>query len=326
MLNVSEPQLGRSTTVELHQVEGDAHAADAADLLRRAWAAPCVRYSDSYVRWHLTFPATIPTVAVMATDRTRPVGFVALLPRRIAAGSQTATVYVLSFFAVHPDYRGAHIGSALASRIIEIADRPIVVYTEPESQSARVLARAVRSRGWMYRHLGGLRTYAGGRGAEAPSVRVRPATAEEYVAAVTRPRASGVAWSQTTPEQAAHYLADPRGACLGVAEQPGGVTLGAALIVRAQLLTAAGAENVPALDSVHVDDNHGTVLSAFRAFALEWSGGAQVVTAANLDAIPANAIRQAGFRATRSVFDAAIIGDPADPVVMETRSTNLEVF
>jgi GNAT superfamily N-acetyltransferase len=326
MLKTREPALSPSSTIDLHEVHAEAHASDAAALLRCAWAAPCVRYSDSYVRWQLAFPATARPRAVMATDGTRPIGFVALLPRRIATGAGTAVVYVLSLFAVHPEYRGARIGSALASRIIEIADRPIVVYTEPESQSARVLARAVRVRGWLYRRLAVLRTYAGGPGAGSAPIAARQATAAEFVAAVTRPGASGVAWSQPTAEHAAHYLADPRGACLAVVAQPGGDTLGAALIVRAQLLTGAGAEDVPALESVHIHENHGAVLSAFRTFALHWSGGASVVTAANLHAMPAEAIRQAGFRATRSAFDVAILGDPADPVVQETTSTNLEVF
>lgn len=308
--------------IDVHQVDADTSAAAAAALLRRAWVPPCVRYSDAYVRWHLSCPAA---AAVMASDGSRPVGFVALLPRRVARDEGSASVYVLSFFAVDPDYRGAHIGLALASHAVAIADRPIIVYTQPGSRSARVLARAANTRGWIYRHLAELRTYAGGPVARHAGVAVRNATVEEYIAAVTRSLSPGDAWRQPTPAEAAHSLADPRGACFAVAEHAG-VIRGAALIVRAQLMTAAGDEDVPALDSVHIDSEHAAVLGGFRAFALEWSGDSAVVTAANLHTIPAGAIRQAGFRATRSSFDVAVIGESSDPFVSDTRSTNLEVF
>jgi len=317
-------QAPAEVAVDVGQVDAGAHAAAAAALLRCAWTPPCVRYSDDYVRWHLSHPGAAPAVAVMARDGNRPVGFVALLPRGLARDAGTTSVYVLSFFAVHPEYRGARIGFALAARAVALADRPVIVYTQPGSRSARVLARAAEARGWIYRPLAGLRTYAGGSGPGHAGVAVRHATVEEYVAAVKGPLAPGDAWRLPTLEEAAYSLTDPRGACLAVAEREG-ATRGAALIVRSQLVTAAGNEDVPALDSVHIDADHAAVLSAFRVFALAWSGGAPVVTAANLHAVPAGAIREAGFRATRSSFDAALIGEPSDPFVSETRSTNLEV-
>jgi len=255
------------------------------------------------------------------------VGFVALIPREIATPNGAATIHVLSFFAVHPDYRGARIGTELASRMLAISDRPILTYTEPGSHSERAFSQAATARGWTFRHITELRTYAGGAiPRSGPSVVARQATVEEFIAA-TRPREpTPIAWSQPTLEPARHYLSDPRGACLAVAETKNGDVLGAALIVRSEVLTADGAEDVPSVDAVWVHTHHGETLSAFRTFALERSSGTSIVTAPNLDVVPAAAIRQSGFRATRSAFNIAILGDPAELLTREVVSTNLEVF
>jgi hypothetical protein len=106
------------------------------------------------------------------------------------------------------------------------------------------------------------------------------------------------------------------------------VTLGAALIVRSQVVTARGAEAVPSLDAVYLHENHAAALGALRAFAFErWPRtGQSILTAPNLQTVPTEAIRLAGFRATRSVFTVAIMGDETDPITRHATATNLEVF
>jgi hypothetical protein len=326
--DASEPDLRRiAAAIQLHDVDPQAHASQAAALLRRSWAPPCLRYSDSYVRWQLTFPGAVRPRAVLAADGARTVGFVALIPRQLSTTDGVVIVYVLSFFAVDPGYRGAHIGTRLAARIVEIADRPVLTYTEPGSRSERALAQSATARGWTFRHMATLQTYVGGadRHPEVPVV-ARQATAEEFRAAMKANGATAIAWSQPTLEQARHYMADPRGACFAIAQGMNGVTLGAALIVRSEVITASGGENVPSLDVVQLHDRHAAALRALRAFALERGGGASIVTAPNLQAVPADAIRLAGFRATRSAFNVAVIGDAADSMTQRTVATNLEVF
>lgn len=323
-----QPEAAESRTViRFHDVERGAHASDAARLLRDSWGPPCLRYSDAYVRWQLTFPAAVPARAVVASDGGRTIGFAALIPRQISTANGQAVIYVMTFFAVHPDYRGARIGAELARRIIEMSDRPVVTFTEPGSRSERAIAQSASARGWTFRHMATLRTYAGGQAPQPESsIVARRATAEEFVAATKNHEPTPVAWSEPTLEQARHYLSDPRGSCLAVAQGAHGETLGAAVIVRSELLTAEGAEDVPALDMVRAHDRHAAVLGAFRRFALERSRGSSVVTAPNLDVVPAPAVRQAGFRATRSAFNVAIIGHPGEPITSEVVSTDLEVF
>jgi GNAT superfamily N-acetyltransferase len=312
--------------IQFHDVDPGAHAWEAASLLRQAWAPPCLRYSDSYVTWRLAFPGAVRPRAVLATDGHRPIGFVAMMPRQVLIGDQVVVIYVLSFFAVHPDYRGAQIGTELALRIVEISDRPILTYTEPDARSERALARSAAARGWTFKRLATLRTYAGGAGRRSPSAAIaRQATMEEFVAA-SKPRGPAtVVWSLPAIEQARHYTRDPRGACFAIAQTASGVTLGAALVVRSEVLTLAGAEDVSSLDAVYVHDHHAEALAAFRAFALERSGQS-IVTAPNLDTVPPEAIRLAGFRATQSAFNVAVLADPTDPITAHTTSTNLEVF
>ena len=318
---------GARMAIRFHDVEPFAHASDAARLLRASWAPPCLRYSDAYVRWQLTFPAAMPARAVVASDAGRTIGFAALIPRQISTAGGRSLIYVLTFFAVHPDYRGARIGTELARRVVEMSDRPVITFTEPGSRSEHAIAQAANARGWTFKHMAALRTYAGGAAPQPESsIVARQATAEEFLAAIRTHEPAPVAWSEPTLEQARHYLSDPREACLAVAEGAQGETLGAALIVRSELLTADGAEDVPALDMVRVRDRHAAVLGAFRRFALGRSDGASVVTAPNLDVVPASAVRQAGFRATRSAFNAALLSHPAEPIATEVVSTNLEVF
>ena len=315
------------TAVRFVDVDPRTHVPEAAALLRRSWLAPCLRYSDAYVEWQLTFPAAVPPRAVAAIDGGRMVGFVALIPRQVSTANGVVVIYVLSFFAVHPDYRGARIGTEITARIVEISDRPILTFTEPGAHSERALTRAATARGWTFRQIATLRTYAGGAAASAEqSIVARQATTEEFVAATRRCEPASVIWSQPTLAQARHYLSDPRGSCFAVAQDISGKTFGTALMVCSEVLTADGAANVPSLDMVHVHDQHGMALSAFRRFALERWNGSSVVTAPNLDAVPAAAVRQAGFRATRSAFNAAVIGDPVDPLTREVATSNLEVF
>jgi GNAT superfamily N-acetyltransferase len=318
---------GARTAIRFHDVDPRAHVSEAAALLRRAWLAPCLRYSDAYVGWQLASPAAVPPRAVLASDGARTIGFVALIPRQVAACDGVAVVYVLSFFAVHPDYRGAHIGTELSTRVVEIADRPILTFTEPGAHSERALARSAAARGWTFRQFATLRTYAGGaRPSPSSSVVARRVTAEEFIAATQMREPASVAWSQPTLEQARHYLADPRGACFAVAQDAHGTTLGTALVVHSEVLTADGAENVPSLDMVNLQDQHAAALGAFRRFALERWHGSSIVTAPNLDVVPVVAVRQSGFRATPSAFNAIVIGDPAEPLTREVATSSLEVF
>jgi GNAT superfamily N-acetyltransferase len=325
---VRQPDVAAARTgIRFRDVDPAAHAPEAAALLRQSWAAPCLRYSDAYVKWQLTFPGAVPSRAVSASDDGLTVGFVALIPREIATPNGPASIYVMTFFAVHPRYRGARVGSELARRIVEISDRPILTYTEPGSHSERAFMQSAAARRWTFRHVAVLRTYAGGASPRPEgSIVARPATVEEFIAATRTREPASVAWSQPTLAPARHYLSDPRGACFAVAEGKHGETLGAALIVRSEVLTADGAEDVPAVDMVHLRDRHAETLSAFRMFALERWKGPSIVTAPNLDVVPAAAIRQSGFRATRSAFNVAILGDPAELLTREVVSTNLEVF
>jgi hypothetical protein len=326
--DVSEWDLrGVGTAIHFHDVDPQAHASQAAALLRRSWAPPCPRYSDSYVRWQLAFPGAVRPRAVLATDGARTVGFVALIPRQLSTADGVAVIYVLSFFAVDPHYRDAHIGTRLASRIVEISDRPIVTYTAPGSRSERALAQSATARGWTFRHMATLQTYVGGadRHPQTPVV-ARQATVEEFRAAMQASGSTAIAWSQPTLEQARHYMADPRGACFAVAHGMNGVALGAALIVRSEIITASGTENVPSLDAVQLHDRHAAALRALRAFALKHAGGASIVTAPNLEAVPPEAIRLAGFRATQSALNVAVMGNAADAITRQAISTNLEVL
>jgi GNAT superfamily N-acetyltransferase len=319
----------RAKTVRCSEVDPCSHASAAAEVLRTAWAPPCLLYSDPYVKWQLTFPGPVPSRAVVATDGARAVGFVALIPRSIRVEDRVVAVYVLSFFAVHPDFCGAGVGARMARLILKTCDRPVLTYAEVSSASERALAASALSRGWMFKRIAEVRTYgfAGARGNRDAPALARQVTVREFLAALEGCTSAAVAWSRPTLEQVEHYAADPRGSCLAIVQGPNHRTLGGALIVRSQVITAHGTESVPSLDAVFLHGTPAPALAALAALARDhWpAGGASVVTAPNLHTVPPDAIRRAGFRATRSAFNLAIMGDESDPIVSLT-ATNLEVF
>jgi hypothetical protein len=240
------------------------------------------------------------------------------------------TIYVLTFFAVHPEYRGGGIGARMARLILTACDRPTLTYAEVNSPSEKALAAAALSVGWMFKRIAELRTHgcacvSGDRDAAAVA---RHATVDEFLAALDGCTSAAVAWSRPAVEQVKHYVADPRGSCLAIVQGRSGQMLGGGLIVRSQVVTALGAESVPSLDAVFLQGAQGPALAALAGFARDrWpSDGGSVVTAPNLHTVQADAIRMAGFRATRSAFHLAVMGPESDPIVRETTTTNLEVF
>jgi hypothetical protein len=240
------------------------------------------------------------------------------------------TVYVLSFFAVHPEYRGDGIGARMARLILKTCERPILTYAEVNSPSERALAASAFYRGWTFKRIAEFRTYgcacaSGERGVTAVA---RQATVEEFLAALDGCTSAAVTWSRPTAEQVNHYVADPRGSCLAVVQAPDNLTLGGGLIVRSQVVTALGAESVPSLDAIFLPGAQAPALAALAGFARDrWPvDGGSVVTAPNLHTVHPDAIRMAGFRATRSTFHLAVMGPESDPIVRDTTTTNLEVF
>src|SRR5262245_22409314 len=151
MLSTSVHQPGTETTrpaIRFDDVDPGSYASEAAELLRRAWNPPCLRYSDAYVRWQLTFPGAVPPRAIRARDGDRMVGFVALMPRQVSTPNGPFVIYVRSFLAVHPAYRGARIATELLSRITETCDRPIFCFTQPGSRNERTSPHSASTRGW----------------------------------------------------------------------------------------------------------------------------------------------------------------------------------
>ncbi len=332
MLNLDDPrpETGRlDDTIECRAVDPLPVVQAAAEMLRLSWTPPCLHYSDEYVKWRLAFPGPGRARAALATDGLRVVGFMAAVPRRIWVDGRAASIHVRSCLGVHPAYRGRGVAGRLV-RLILATDGPTIGFTEPGSASEHILAVSARARGLTFKLAAQLRTYAfsGARRDPDPPVVVEEAAVGEFELAADGCTSAGTAWSRPTTEQLQHYAADPRGSCLAIVLGRDGGTLGAGLIVRSHVVTARGVELVPSLDAVFLHRAHDTALAALGAFALDrWrSDGASVVTAPNLQTVPADAIRRSGFRATRSAFNLVVIGGESDPVVRSTTTTNLEVF
>jgi GNAT superfamily N-acetyltransferase len=302
-------------------------ATDAAALLRRAWAAPSMRYSDEYVAWQLSSPGGT-TRGVAARDDGRLVGFVAAIPRRIADRADTPrAIPVVSLFAVDPACRGAGIGRRLIAGLFDAVGPELLLYTEPDSRAERLFASETAARGWSFIRRSELRTYVSGRSqAVSPLVVAQECRIDEFLEATRSFGPASASNSRPTHQQVSHYLDDPRGVVLAVARAPDDRPCAAALIIRSEIMTTSGAQFTPSLDAVWAKSDDQAALAAFATLAIDRWPGAAVVTAPNLSHISPAAIRAAGFRATRSSFSFTVIAGSTDSWLAQTSGTNLEVF
>jgi hypothetical protein len=313
-------------------VDPVAFAARAANILRSAWAPPCLSYSEDYLRWQFRFPGEPEAVASAAIVGGEPVAFLAVMPRRLRFEGRALPVHLMSFGATTPEHQGpiSVVTYETLLSVLQDGGVPIVGFVEAGSAAERMLIAVVARSRYRIRSLGSYPVHAYRHRADAAvgAVAVEEATdLDEFLAVVARCDGPGVLWNAPDLRQLEHYVLDPRGRVLLIARDRRGEAVGAAMCVLSEVITRQGFERVTALDNLFLPEPLAEPLQALLADAAgRWRDRvtSTVITVPNPSGIPADVLRWVGLRATASRFN-GLLFEPSHAAPTDALRTTLEV-
>ena len=296
-------------------IDGAGFAAEASALLSSAWPEPALRYPPEYLEWQFSFPGPFAAPAVAAFCDSRPVGFAATTNRRVRYRSALVDAALVSFVAVHPEYRNQGIASGLYRLLLSAIGKlgaPVLTFAQTGTGGVRAIERAYPEAGFSLEPLGSYPVYG---------CLTKPATSVEGWVAIDRPEQgdllrravaacgaeNGMIWSDPSHEQLKHYGRDPRRRTLLVNRREDGGIAGAAWIVEVEYAARGGVDRVTTIECVWLPrDRPGLLPSLAAAAARAWPqtdpSPPQVVHAPSLFGFEAQALRQSGFRHVSSQF------------------------
>lgn len=307
----------------LQAVDPQGAARPASDVLTAAWPAPALSYSESYLRWQLTFPGAdgATPVAVAAIDRNRWVGFAAATPRRVTVADRPCWVHLVSFVGVRPEARGRRLASALyqclLERLLAQSAVGVVTFAQENSLGLAALESAYRRAGYdrvelgVYRPLGMmLRPDTGSSAGDAAPPGVPAVDPQALVANAP----DGPTWR--------HYLADPRKPRWAGTDTPGE----GALLVQAQRATARGLEPFVLLANVFGRPPNVTSLARWTTAVVTVAAGAtRFASWPNPAGVEPEAAKSCGWRVFPGAYQGFLFLRPGQSEVRSSGYTNLEV-
>jgi GNAT superfamily N-acetyltransferase len=300
--------------IEFHLVPGPDFAPQASSILTAAWPAPALHYTPEYLRWQMSFPGPTPTLAsapaATAFVDSTPAGFAGSTHRRLRHGSQVIDILLVSFVAVHPDFRNRGIAAGLYRTLlaaIAATRLPVVTFAQTGSAAQRAIERAYPEAGFQLRSLGSYPGFACVPRASQETQWIReentsPVDGSSIEAAVDSCAADlSLLWNAPTDAQWRHYKQDPRPrGFLSLATGDG--EMAAAWTVQTAYVTAQGLDSVAAIDCVWLNRARPDLLSGLATAVARISPAANVVNASSLARFDPKLLRQAGFRQVSNGF------------------------
>lgn len=309
--------------IRFQKVSGAGLAAEASALLSASWTAPSLRYTPEYVGWQLSFPGPNPAPAVAAFLEGRLVGFAGSTHRRLRHRTRALDALVVSFVAVHPDFRCRGIAAGLYRELL-VAIRPlgmpVVTFAQAGSAGQRAIERAYPANGFKLQSLG---SYPGYMCASKPAPpEWRPGEIPELPRiAASRSHHGAALWSDPDAAQIEHYARDPRTRRLLMC---GGA---AAFVVPLEYIMQGGTNTVIALDAAWIDREAPAALHGFASAALSlYPGAGAILNAPSLGGFDPAGLRSAGFRQVAPGFHGYFATPPRMEGIEELEYTNLEII
>lgn len=319
--------------IEFHRVPGAAFAAQASAILTAAWPAPCLHYTPEYLGWQMSFPGPVAAPAVAAFVDSKPAGFAGSTHRRLRHGMEVIDVLLVSFVAVHPDFRNRGIAAGLYRTLLAAigATRlPVITFAQAGSTGQRAIERAYPEAGFVLRSLG---SYPGFACVPRPSQETPWSCTENapeldgspVTVAVDACAADGsLFWSSPTDAQWRHYLQDPRPRSL-LSLNSAGAEPAAAWAVQTAYVTTQGVNSVAAIDCVWLSRGRPDLLPGLASAVTRSSPATGVVNAPNLAGFDPKQLRHAGFRQVGSGFHGYCATAPGAVPLPPADAVNCEI-
>jgi GNAT superfamily N-acetyltransferase len=285
-------------------VPGSQFAPQASAILTAAWTPPSLHYTPEYLQWQMSFPGPGEAPAVAAFVDSQPAGFAGSTHRRLRHGPDVIDVLLVSFVAVHPDFRNRGIAAGLYRTLltaIAATRLPIITFAQAGAAGQRAIERAYPAAGFELRSLG---SYPGFACAPRASLETQwiceertPALDGRLVAVAADACAAdrSLLWSAPSDAQWRHYLQDPRPRTL-FSLRSGDGSPAAAWMVQTAYVTAQGVNSVAAIDCAWLNRARPELLSGLANAVARMSPAATVVSAPSLAGFDLKLLRSAGFR------------------------------
>lgn len=294
--------------IEFHLVPGPEFAPQASAILTAAWTAPALHYTPEYLRWQMSFPGPMPAPAAAAFVDSTPAGFAASTHRRMRHGSELLDILVVSFVAVHPDYRNRGIAAGLYQTLlaaIAATRLPVITFANAGSAGQKAIERAYPEAGFELRSLGSYPGFACAPRSHETQWTCEESTPDFDGSSVARVVEAASAdrrllWSAPTAAQWRHYLRDPRPRNF-LSLNSGGETA-AAWIVQTAYKTPHGMDSVATIDSVWLNRARPDLLTGLADAVARVSPATTVVSAPSLGGFDPKLLRQVGFRQVGAGF------------------------
>ena len=290
--------------IKFQLVSGPEFAPRASAILTAAWPAPSLHYTPEYLRWQMSFPGPMAAPAVAAFVDSTPVGYAGSTHRRLRHGPEIIDVLVVSFVAVHPDFRNRGIAAGLYRTLlaaIAATRLPVITFAQAGSAGQKAIERAYPEAGFELRSLGSYPGFACAPHAsqETPWICDEGTSALDgssvTVAVDACATDRNLLWSAPTDAQWRHYLQDPRVRRLLSLNSSNGVSA-AAWMVQTEYTTTQGVNSVAAIDCAWLNRSRPDLLSGLATAVGRISRAATVINASSLAGFDPKLLRQAGFR------------------------------
>lgn len=307
-------------------------AADASAILQAAWKPPCLYYSPEYVRWQLSFPGALPSMAAIASVDHRPAGCVALITRQFVYASSSFAGYVLSFAAVDPTVTGRGIGTALYAALLDVIPSgvPVFAFATPATAGERLLVNSFQRASFRRFQLApckaaGYVQVPATRGAAVSPAR-EASTHREFSAGHLLSPDQLTVWIDMTESQWGHYAKDPRGRRMLVIRDSEGDAAGTAMVTMGEVVSNDGVQRIPMLEAFTSATPTPEGLKSALAFAAGHSAPGSTVIASNLSYVDPQTVRAAGARTLPSTFNSYLFVKGDALAVEKAQSLTLEVI
>ncbi len=319
--------------IEFQLVSGPAFAPQASAILTAAWPVPSLHYTPEYLRWQLSFPGPVAAPAVAAFVDSKPAGFAGSTHRRLRHGSEVIDVLLVSFVAVHPDFRNRGIAGGLYRTLLAaIAGTrlPVITFAQAGSAGQKAIERAYPEAGFELRSLGSYPGFA----CAPRALEETQWICDDGTSSLDRSPIAGAVnacatdrdlfWSAPSDAQWSHYVQDPRARRLFSLKSSDGESA-AAWMVQTEYTTAQEVSSVAAIDCAWLNRSRPDLLPGLAAAVARISSAATVVNAPSLAGFDPKLLRQAGFRQVGSGFHGYCATPSGGARLPQAAATNCEI-